>query len=74
MTRRDLLRLLLASAAAEAVDFERLLWTPKPIVTVPAMPEVVFIKGLLRRDDLKFTINWLPRYEKILDLHGMRLK
>ncbi len=36
MTRRDLLRLLLASAVTEAVDVERLLWTPKPIITVPA--------------------------------------
>lgn len=35
MNRRDLLRLLLGSAIAEAVDVERLLWVPKPIVTVP---------------------------------------
>jgi len=38
MTRRDLLRLLLASAMAEAVDVEQLLWVPRPIITVPAMP------------------------------------
>jgi hypothetical protein len=37
MTRRDLLKLLLASAIAEAVDVEQMLWTPKPIITVPAM-------------------------------------
>ena len=35
MDRRTLLKLLLASAMAEAVDFERLLWVPKPIITVP---------------------------------------
>lgn len=35
VTRRDLLKLLLASAVAEAVDVEKLLWTPKAIVTVP---------------------------------------
>ena len=35
MNRRDLLRLLLASAAAECVDVERLLWVPRPIITVP---------------------------------------
>ena len=33
--RRTFLRLLLATAAAEAVDFEKLLWVPKPIITVP---------------------------------------
>lgn len=38
MTRRDLLRLLLVSAVAEAVDVEKLLWVPKPIVTVPELP------------------------------------
>jgi len=42
MNRRSFLRFLLASAAAEAVaetiDIERLLWVPKPIITVPAMP------------------------------------
>ena len=37
MNRRDLLRLLLASVIAEAVDVERLLWVPKPIVSVAAM-------------------------------------
>jgi len=35
MNRRDFLRILLASAVAEAVDVEQLLWTPKPIITVP---------------------------------------
>lgn len=38
LTRRDLLRLLLAAPIAAAVDVEQLLWTPKPIITVPAMP------------------------------------
>lgn len=38
MDRRTFLRVLLASAVAEAVDVERLLWTPKPMVTVPEMP------------------------------------
>lgn len=38
MTRRDLLKLLLTSVAAEATDFEKLLWVPGPIVTVPEMP------------------------------------
>ena len=36
-TRRDLLRLMLASAVAEVVDVEKLLWVPKPIITVPGI-------------------------------------
>lgn len=41
MDRRTLLKLMLSSALAEAVDFEKLLWVPKPIVTVPAMPRFI---------------------------------
>jgi len=36
--RRAFLAVLLGTAAAEAIDFERLLWIPKPIITVPEMP------------------------------------
>ena len=36
MNRRDFLRVLLASAVAESLDVEKLLWTPKPIITVPS--------------------------------------
>lgn len=36
--RRSFLKFMLATAAAEAVDFEQLLWTPKVLVTVPEMP------------------------------------
>lgn len=42
MNRRDLLRLILAAPIAAVVDVERLLWTPKPIITVPAMPYGLF--------------------------------
>jgi hypothetical protein len=45
MTRREMLRLMLASAAAEAIDFEKLLWVPKPIVTVPGGFTAVTFKG-----------------------------
>jgi hypothetical protein len=38
MTRRDLLRALLAIPAMAALDVEQLLWVPKPIIVVPAMP------------------------------------
>lgn len=40
ISRRGFLRLLLASPLAATVDVERLLWVPKPIITVPAMPWV----------------------------------
>lgn len=43
-TRRDFLKLLLATSIAEAVDVEKLLWTPKPIITVPAGP--ICFKGV----------------------------
>lgn len=35
MDRRTLIKLLLGTALAEAVDVEQLLWVPKPIITVP---------------------------------------
>lgn len=38
MNRRHALQLLLAGAAGLALDPERLLWTPKTMITVPAMP------------------------------------
>lgn len=44
MTRRDLLRYLLATTLAATVDLEHLLWTPKPIITVPALPRLAFHK------------------------------
>lgn len=34
--RRGFLRLLLASPLAATVDVEKLLWVPKPLITVPA--------------------------------------
>lgn len=36
--RRSMLKLLLSTAVAEVVDVEKLLWVPKPIITVPALP------------------------------------
>jgi hypothetical protein len=42
ITRRTLLKLLLSSALAEAVDVEKLLWVPKPIITVPDMPVYLY--------------------------------
>lgn len=59
ISRRGLLRALLATTAASTVDFEQLLWVPKPIITVPAMP----IMG-----QLLYTGNydWLYRNEAFL--------
>ncbi len=43
MRRRDLLRLLLSTPALALADLdvERLLWVPKPMVVVPAMPALL---------------------------------
>jgi hypothetical protein len=39
ISRRGFLKFLLAAGVAEAaMDVERLLWVPRPIITVPAMP------------------------------------
>ena len=43
VSRRAFLRALVAApalgASVLAVDWEKLLWTPKPIVVVPALPD-----------------------------------
>ena len=36
--RRSFLRILLASPLVATLDVEQLLWVPKPIIVVPAMP------------------------------------
>jgi hypothetical protein len=38
ISRRDLLKILLATPAAALIDYENLLWTPKPIIVVPSIP------------------------------------
>lgn len=38
MNRRAFLHRLALAASGLAVDPERLLWTPKPMIVVPAMP------------------------------------
>ena len=38
-SRRDLFRYLLALPIAATLDVEKLLWVPKAIITVPAMPK-----------------------------------
>jgi hypothetical protein len=45
VTRRDLLRALLALPIAATLDVEQLLWVPKPIIVVPAMPVNTRITG-----------------------------
>lgn len=80
MNRRDCLRLLLASSIAEAVDVERLLWVPRPMITVPT--RTVF----LPRGE-SFTVNlapWapsdvarvfgIPVHLIIMDLNGNRAR
>lgn len=65
MTRRDLLKFLLTTAVAEAVDVEKLLWVPKPIVTVPALPWFKLgpnddVYGILRSGRCEFSIGYAP--------------
>lgn len=43
MTRRDLILrfgTMTAAAIALPIDIDQLIWTPKPIITVPALPTV----------------------------------
>jgi hypothetical protein len=54
MDRRSFLRLMLASAAAEAVDWERLVWTPQPIITVPELPALPGTYGAIIRSEYPF--------------------
>mgnify|MGYP001589571287 CR=1 FL=1 len=49
MNRRAFLRALLAAVSAMALDPERLLWVPRQMIVVPAMP----LAGIL--DALKYT-------------------
>ena len=35
-SRRDFLKIFLASAATSTFDYEKLLWIPQPFITVPA--------------------------------------
>lgn len=37
-SRRDFLKLLLATPLAATIDYEKLLWVPKPIIVVPSFP------------------------------------
>jgi len=50
VSRRAFLRALVAAPALAsstlAVDWERLLWTPTPIILVPAMPQPAWLDAL----------------------------
>lgn len=41
MDRRSFVRLIALASASGVLDPERLLWVPKPMIVVPAMPMVV---------------------------------
>lgn len=70
-TRRDFLKLLLASAAAEAVDFEKLLWVPKPIITVPALlPPMPGTYGAINRATSVFWRNQASHSPQAFDALG----
>ena len=54
MDRRSFLRLLGSGAVGAAIgaelDLERLLWVPKPIITVPAMPSTFVTPDWITRE------------------------
>jgi len=63
MNRRDFLRVLLASAVAESLDVEKLLWTPKPIITVPSFSAGVIANwkdghGYISSPSISFTFTF----------------
>jgi hypothetical protein len=45
LSRRDLLRSLLALPAASLVDWEQVLWVPRPMIVVPARDLSSFAVG-----------------------------
>lgn len=47
-SRRGFLKALLALPAAATVDFERLLWTPSPTITVPTLVRSVSLNEINR--------------------------
>jgi hypothetical protein len=70
MDRRSFLRALLAlSRAAGVVDPERLLWTPKPIITVPSMSVVESVVGTFETLDVT-RVDIFDRYEFSWKLWG----
>ena len=69
-TRRDFLKILLSSAAAEAIDFEKLLWTPKTIVSVPALPV-----GIPYHNNVVFTYRWYYKpHPKQIEFYNEQIK
>lgn len=66
MNRRDLIRILLASPIAATMDIERLLWMPRPIITVPIMPKVI---PVIVYGDAKFVL-WDGTFEDFDLLHS----
>lgn len=61
LTRRQLLRTLLAAPIAATLDVEKLLWVPGQMVTVPVMP--CWLLGLRRLEPITFPIFFEPLIE-----------
>lgn len=75
VSRREWLSLLLASAAAETLDLERLLWTPKAIITVPAMPIALHRGSLLTSGTLRALMDYNTKIANLhYEAHFMRYK
>lgn len=71
MNRRDFLRYMLGTAAAASVDFEQLLWLPKPIIVVPRMPMIGGITNstypFWRNKGHRVLLAWEGHVEELLD-------
>jgi hypothetical protein len=85
MNRRDMLKYLLSTPLALTVDYEKLLWTPKLIITVPFLSYSYIIqaewerlangkllKSLFERDDT-FYEAILNRPVEIISTREMRI-
>lgn len=72
MTRREFFERLALAAAAIAVDPERLLWTPKPMIVVPALPTTVGVALAAGPDVTTVTIcEWAKRVDRNGNIEGI---
>jgi len=67
MNRRDFLKFLLTTPIAATMDLEKLLWVPKPIIVVPAMPRALTMNQILEAELNRIT----PRIMRLFERDNM---
>lgn len=67
MNRRDFLVRAAAAVAAVGIDPELLVWQPKAMITVPAMPYTGWHPGLPLPFDAQAIARMIARYSQDLD-------